>query len=307
MTGQRPLLLPLRRFALDDGPGIRSTVFFKGCPLSCVWCHNPESMSGKCEIAFYPRRCIKCGECSGVCPESAISMGDSGRINRDICAACGGCCEACPALALERMGEYVPPDKLVELLLRDQHFYEASGGGVTLSGGEPTFYADYLEKVLTKLKRQHIHIAIQTCGLFDFELFSTRFLTKIDLIFYDIKLFAPDLHLRYTGVDNRVILNNFARLARVAREKMIPRVPLVPGITATRENLSDIASYLHELGYERGELLPYNPGGIDKRRALGRETLAGLPASLMASGEVKRNSTLFFSILAGAAAQPEAP
>jgi len=233
-------------------------------------------------------------------------MEHSGRISRDKCTACGECCEACPALALERMGEYVPPDELVELLLQDRHFYEASGGGVTLSGGEPTLHADYLEDVLTKLKQQHIHIAIQTCGLFDFELFSTRFLTKIDLIFFDIKLFAPDLHLRYTGVDNRVILENFARLTHVACEKIIPRVPLVPGITATRENLSDIALYLRRLGYERGELLPYNPGGIDKRRALGQEVLAGLPASLMTSEEVKRSRALFFSILTGAIAPPDA-
>jgi len=230
-----------------------------------------------------------------------------GRICRDMCMTCGRCFEACPALALERMGEHVTPHELVELLVRDRHFYEASGGGVTFSGGEPTLHVDYLEEVLTKLKRQHIHIAIQTCGLFDFEPFSTQLLTKIDLIFYDIKLFDPDLHLRYTGVDNRVILENFVRLTRVAREKIIPRVPLVPGITATRENLSDIASYLRGLGYEGGELLPYNPGGIDKRRALGQEALAGLPASLMASGEVKRCRSLFFSILAGAAAQPEAP
>jgi pyruvate formate lyase activating enzyme len=234
-------------------------------------------------------------------------MGQPGWIRRDTCSACGECVEACPALALDRMGECVPPGELVELLLRDRHFYETSGGGVTFSGGEPALHADYLEEVLTRLKRQHIHTAIQTCGLFDFEQFSTRLITKIDLIFYDIKLLAPDLHLRYTGKDNRLILENFIRLTGLAREKVVPRVPLVPGITATRENLSGIASYLRGHGYERGELLPYNPGGMKKRRALDQNVPAGLPASLMTIEEERICRGLFFSTLAGESAQPGGP
>ncbi|NVN89275.1 MAG: glycyl-radical enzyme activating protein [Desulfuromonadales bacterium] len=299
MSRQLPLLLPLHRFALDDGPGIRTTVFFKGCPLSCVWCHNPETISTECEIACYPQRCISCGECLGVCPTGAITLEPLVRISRTTCTACGRCAETCPALALERRGEYLPAGELVALLLRDRLFYESSGGGVTFSGGEATVHMDYLEQVLRDLKQRGIHTALQTCGLFDFEHFSTRLLPRIDLIFYDIKLLDPDQHQRFTGRDNRPILDNFVRLTGMAREKLMPRVPLIPGITATRHNLTGIASFLRGLGYGQAELLSHNPGCREKRLAIGREIPEEPTPDMMTIEDESRCRELFFSALAG--------
>lgn len=301
MSSRLPLLLPLHRFALDDGPGIRTTVFFKGCPLSCTWCHNPEAISTASEIACYPQRCIGCGECRCVCPTGAITLDPLVRISRTTCTACGKCAETCPALALEQRGTTLPADQLVELLLRDRLLYETSGGGVTFSGGEATLYPDYLEQVLRELKREGIHTALQTCGLFDFEQFSARLLPGIDQLYFDIKLFDPDLHLRFTGRDNRPILDNLMRLTDMAPEKLIPRVPLIPGITATRQNLTAVASLLKKLGLTRIELLPHNPAGGQKRRAIGREIPDELPPDVITAGEETKWRELFFSALAGEA------
>ncbi len=287
MKRQYPLILNIRRFALDDGPGIRSTVFFKGCPLSCVWCHNPESITGKGETAYYPLSCISCGECRTACPREAITDNPLSRIDRARCAGCGTCADICPALALKRMGMHVPVDELLKLLLRDRHFYDASGGGVTLSGGEPTLHFNYLRSILAGLKELGIHTALQTCGLFDGERFMRELLPRVDLIHFDIKLMDSRLHRKYTGHGNELIRENFTRLTQVAREKVVPRVPLIPGITATAENLRAIASFLRDLGYCTAELLSYNPAGIDKRSALGREASPELAAVPLTPQEEK--------------------
>ncbi|NOZ69311.1 MAG: glycyl-radical enzyme activating protein [Deferribacteres bacterium] len=162
---KQPLIFNIRRFALDDGPGIRTTVFLKGCPLSCIWCHNPESMDPAAEVAFYPDRCILCGDCRRVCSEGAVSMHDMQRINREQCTACGRCADICPAGAVELIGGYYLAGELVEILLRDRVFYETSNGGVTFSGGEPALYTRYLQPVMEELKKNNIHIAIQTSGI----------------------------------------------------------------------------------------------------------------------------------------------
>ncbi len=283
MRQKLPLIFAIRRFALDDGPGIRSTVFFKGCPLSCVWCHNPESVARERETAFFRERCLNCAECRAVCSEGALNPDPRQRINRDRCAGCGRCAERCPTLALQMMGEYFPVQDLLLLLLRDRHFYDASAGGVTFSGGEPTIHFDYLRQALIALKRLDIHTAIQTCGLFDGERFSRGLLPYIDRVYFDIKLVDQRRHRRYTGCGNRVIIDNFVRLSALAREKVTPRVPLVPGITATPDNIRGIAALLRDQGYKSAEFLPYNPAVIGKRQALGKEvpsSLSPLPLSL---------------------------
>ena len=259
--GCRPLIFDIKRFSREDGPGIRTTVFFKGCPLSCSWCHNPESKNPEPEIAFYSDRCIGCGDCDAVCPESAIRLEKTGtgRIDRKKCSACGLCVDACPSGALKIIGRFYPPEELIETVLADKNFYKTSGGGVTFSGGEPTLFMNYVVEVSKGLKKQGLHLAIQTAGPFRLDAFVQKLLPHVDLVFYDIKIIDPDAHKRHTGSDNRAILYNFTQLHLVAPDKLIPRTPMIPGITDTKQNLEQISRFLKIAGCRPSRLLSYNP------------------------------------------------
>lgn len=265
-----PLIFAIHHFALDDGPGIRTTVFLKGCTLSCLWCHNPESISPGTEISFHADKCITCRYCLKACRFSAINMNTVERVDRTKCRACGACTDACPTLALKKMGVYYPPDLLVEELLRDRIFYEASCGGVTFSGGEPTLHMDYLSAVMKMLKQSGIHIALQTAGFFDLQQFNKKLLPYLDFIFYDIKFLDSGKHESWTGKDNKIILSNFLELTKQNKKLIMPRIPLIPGITATKDNLLQIAEFIRSSGYDRYELLPYNAAGAVKRLTLGK-------------------------------------
>ena len=292
----RPLVFDIRHFALDDGPGIRTTVFLKGCPLSCIWCHNPESLSPEEEIAFYPALCINCGDCEKVCTENAAQMNHPGRIIREKCLACRVCAEKCPSTALKIVGKYYPVNELVEELMKDRIFYETSHGGITFSGGEPALHMDYLGEVMRQLKAYNIHIAIQTSGEFDIKEFREKLLPSINLIFYDIKLFDSQKHREYTGVENEKILDNFASLSDDGIVSIIPRTPLIPGITATEENLRQIADFIRSVGCASYELLPYNPGGIAKMQAMGKSTPQWPPIAMMRAEEEERWKSLIEGI-----------
>jgi len=264
-----PLIFDIKRHALEDGPGIRTTVFFKGCNLRCVWCHNPESIDSAAEIGFYPSCCINCGDCERICPSSACSLSNPDRIQRDKCTRCGDCVKACPALALRLIGRYYPVDELIDILLRDRVYYEVSGGGVTFSGGEPTLYIDYLSAVLHRLKELGIHTAIQTNGCFEWARFEAELLDMVDLVMLDLKLAESEEHRRYTGRPNQAILENLGHLARQKKAALIPRIPHVPRITDNKGNLNKLGSILQGFGINAA-ILPYNPLGISKWKTIGK-------------------------------------
>jgi len=291
-----PLIVDIKRHSLEDGPGIRSVVFFKGCPLRCIFCHNPETQDPEVEIAFSVKECINCGRCADTCPQKAIDLELPGHIHRERCIRCGKCVSVCPGNGLRCIGSYYPAETITEILLRDFPFYRHSGGGVTLSGGEPTLYPDYLELLLKGLKAKGIHLVLETSGYFDYETFRQKILPYIDLIYYDIKIADPEVHRRYTGKSNHRILNNLNRLLQERGVEVHPRIPLIPGITATRENLQAIVDLLCDTGAENVSLLPYNPMGVEMAVSLGRSK-SPLPERFMKQKEEREVYNVFKKIL----------
>ncbi|HLC17043.1 MAG TPA: glycyl-radical enzyme activating protein [Thermodesulfovibrionia bacterium] len=292
---QYPLIVSIKRNSHEDGPGIRSVVFFKGCPLRCLFCHSPESQNPKAEITFQSRQCIKCGDCAKVCPEKAIDLNWPGRIHRDRCTLCGMCVQVCPGKGLRLVGTFYKIEELTEILLRDYPFYHHSGGGVTLSGGECTLYPNYLHTLLHTLKATKIHLALETSGYFDYATFRKKILPYLDLIYYDIKILNHKAHQQYTGRSNQRILDNFKRLVKEGVE-VHARIPVVPGITATEENLSAIAGFLCKAGAKDVTLLPYNPLGFDMAEQLGRPK-PDLPERFMTPSEEKAIENLVKTLL----------
>ena len=291
-----PLIVDIKRHSLEDGPGIRSVVFFKGCPLRCIFCQNTEAQDPEVEIAFSTRECIHCGSCADACPQGAIELELPGRIHREMCIRCGRCANVCPGKGLRLVGAYYPIEVLTELLLRDLPFYRHSGGGVTLSGGEPTLYPDYLQPLLKRLKARGVTLVLETSGYFDYQPFEQKILPYIDLIYYDIKIADPELHRRYIGKTNHRILDNLYRLLMEKGIEVHPRVPLIPGITATRANLSAIVDLLCEAGAENVSLLHYNPMGIEMAVNLGLPK-PPLPEEFMRHDEEREVYDMFKTLI----------
>lgn len=261
------LVFNVQRFSLQDGPGVRSTVFMKGCPLACAWCHNPESQSPEPQIVRMRHRCMVCGQCSDQ------ELGEPLVVDRD-----DEDVEACPTGALQAVGERITVTALVERLLRDRIFFDESSGGVTFSGGEPLLQAPFVTEALAWLRREGVHTALDTCGFArwpDLEAAAAQ----SSLVLYDLKLMDDERHHAATGVSNRIILQNLKALADVHRAIWI-RVPIIPGVNDDEANLSATAAFLAPLaGIRQVDLLPYHPTGEAKFARVGMTyALHGTPA-----------------------------
>lgn len=269
---KKPLVLEIKGNSLDDGPGIRSVVFFKGCPLSCVWCHNPESRKPSAEIAFDGKLCVDCGECRKVCPEKALSKSNLYYVDRSLCTLCFICADVCPSGALERVGKQMSVDDIMAKILPDKPFFDTSGGGVTLSGGEATLYMDFLSELLKTLKRHGIQTLLETCGSFDLGRFMDLVYPYLDAIYYDIKIMDSSDHKTFCGLSNERVLDNFKEILKAARKdgkSLLPRTPLVPGITDTDLNIRAVAEFLKSQGVKEAALLAYNPLWHEKSDKVG--------------------------------------
>jgi pyruvate formate lyase activating enzyme len=270
--GSVGLIYDVQRFSVHDGPGIRTTVFFKGCPLRCAWCHNPESLRSVVEVALRAERCGADDHCVAACPQAAIAPARSGRpaeerIERRRCAACGRCTRACPFGALELVGRRATVEELSRDLVRDHPFFLASGGGVTLSGGEPTLQLEFVAALARTLREATISVVLQTCGAFDWASF-TAVLPLLELIQFDLKVMDPTDHRRLCGADNGPILANARRL-HDAQAPVAFRMPVIPDLTDGDENLHAVARFLWDLGVPTLQLMRYHAMGETKLARLG--------------------------------------
>jgi len=273
------LISNVQRFSIEDGPGIRTTVFFKGCPLRCVWCHNPEGIFSQPELVWYDVRCIASRDCLGTCPEDALDLVPQGMIiDRQRCTACGDCVSACPSGALEIIGGKWTPEELFAELQKDAVFYETSGGGVTLSGGEPMVQDDFVLAIASLCREGGIHLALDTCGTVTWERYE-QVLPLVDLVLYDLKIFDPGRHQDSTGVENDLILENARRIAAAGIPMWI-RTPVIPGYTADRANIAALGDFIAAdlPNVERWDLLAYTNLGQPKYHRLDRSyVLEGIP------------------------------
>jgi pyruvate formate lyase activating enzyme len=277
------LVFNVQRFSVHDGPGIRTTVFFKGCPLRCFWCHNPEGMHPKPEIQFFPDRCIACGECVAVCPEGAQALSDGQRTyRRDLCVMCGGCLSVCYAGALAAAGRTMTVEEVMAEVLRDRAFYETSGGGVTLSGGEPLLQRDFAQGILEACKAAGLHTAVETAAYCRWEDLAA-ILPFTDLIMMDLKHLDSAKHRAATGVPNEPILANARLLTTQTDKPLLFRIPVIPTVNDTPEEIAAIARFVRHLEELRRdgensialELLTFHRLATDKYRSLGMAYRAG--------------------------------
>jgi pyruvate formate lyase activating enzyme len=265
------LIFDVKRYAINDGPGIRVVIFFKGCNLHCAWCHNPESISSKIEKMYAPAKCIKCGTCVEACPENAITLTSEGIItDPDLCTLCGKCAEVCPTKAIEMSGKVMSVNEIMDIIEKERIFFDQSGGGVTFSGGEPLVHTKMLIKLLDECGKIGIHRAVDTAGNVSTETI-LDVAKRTDLFLYDIKMMDSDSHREWINSGNEKILNNLVVLAEAGKHIII-RIPLIGGVNDTDENIELTAKFISELAGEKKlvHLLPYHAIAENKYMKLGK-------------------------------------
>lgn len=262
------IVFNIQKFSIHDGPGIRTTVFLKGCPLRCQWCANPESQLASIQILHDSDQCIHCHHCADICPTKAIRFDPDFHFDLNKCNGCLKCVNECPTRALSNEGEYKSVEEVVAECLQDKDFYEESGGGVTISGGEGFFQPDYLEALIKALKKEHIHIAIETTGYVPHDLFK-RLAPAFDLLLFDVKHVIDEKHKKGTGVDHQLIDQNFT-FAINHQINVLPRIPVIPDFNDSLEDAKDIALYLKSRNALKVQLLPFHQMGEKKYQMLNR-------------------------------------
>ena len=268
MTG---IIINIQKFSIHDGPGVRTTVFLKGCPLRCRWCANPESQSPGIQMLYDAKKCAVCGTCLKICPEQAISMDVAGHIHIDRahCTACLQCYKTCPRQALSWAGEEKTVDEVFRVCMQDLPFYEESGGGVTLSGGEAMVQPDFAEALILRLKENGIHTAIETTGCVGTDVFR-RLVPLFDLLLFDVKHWDSAAHRDGTGMGNERIVENL-RWAVERNLTVLPRIPVIPGFNDTLSDAEGLAALIADIGLKQVQLLPFHQMGERKYEFLGKD------------------------------------
>lgn len=282
MTNNHPALVTnIQGYSIHDGPGIRTVVFLKGCGLECQWCSNPECISPRSEVGFIKNLCTKCGKCAGVCPEGALvyEEGKLPYIDRKRCTGCGACSSVCSYEAIVLYGKEMNADEVFDAVNRDKMFYQASGGGVTVSGGEPLLQPEFVRDLLEKCRRDGIHTCVETAGCAS-ESALREILPFTDYILYDLKHMNSEKHRQYTSKPNDLIISN-AEIVAASGVETLFRMPLIPGINDDMQNIKEMGEFLHGLGNDalRIELMPYHRLGKGKYESLDKEyLLSGVPS-----------------------------
>ena len=279
------MIFDIKHFAVHDGPGIRTTVFLKGCPLRCAWCHSPESQNMGPDLLLSSEKCIGCKSCVKICPTNAILS--PGVIDKTACNLCGACTDICYAGAVEKIGNLMTTSEALKSVEKDRDLLLSSGGGVTLSGGEPMAQPDFAIDLLRRLKDSGYHTALDTSGYAPWSIFE-KALSYTDLVLFDLKHMDPDKHRQYTGKDNKLILENLSKASELGKSIWI-RVPLIPELNDDPEHLAALARHVSSLNVERTYLLPYHSLGVSKYESLGREYSLDIePHSLNQLKQVKK-------------------